>query len=250
MGVDVVLISTRKPTPITCRHDFAVEATVKTQYLFPPKASALASWTLQMCPGLPAALSYLNELSWTGISRRIDHYGLLAAAVVLAQCARRNGIGHIHCHSCANAAHVVAMAKRLGGPPYSLTLHGDLEVYGTRASLQNEERRFCVCGRRRVRDQILAQTDVPSNRVILTCMGADVQELAALKSFVLRSGDSQSANRGAPPPHQRPFPCAGRGCGALWRRGSTFAMSSSGKACTATQLSRKLASLGLRIASR
>src|SRR5580658_3359635 len=83
MGIDVVLISTRKPTPITCRHDFAIEAAVKTQYLFPPKASVLASWTLQMCSGLPAALSYLNELSWTGISRRIDHYGLLAAAVVL-----------------------------------------------------------------------------------------------------------------------------------------------------------------------
>ena len=40
-------------------------------------------------------------------------------------------IQHIHAHSCADAAHIVAMVYAMGGPTYSLHLHGDLQVYGT-----------------------------------------------------------------------------------------------------------------------
>ncbi|MEL7237731.1 MAG: glycosyltransferase family 4 protein, partial [Planctomycetota bacterium] len=49
---------------------------------------------------------------------------------LVLHCRDRN-IRHVHCHSFADAAHVCAMAWRMGGPTYSLTLHGDLPVYGT-----------------------------------------------------------------------------------------------------------------------
>src|SRR5258708_19364275 len=61
---------------------------------------------------------------------RFRQYALLTAAIDLVQWTSHRHIGHVHGHSCANSAHVLALAHRLGGPSYSLTLHGDLDVYG------------------------------------------------------------------------------------------------------------------------
>ena len=51
-------------------------------------------------------------------------------AVELKEWAIRNQIDHILVHSCADAAYVVSLCRRLGGPPYSLRLGGDLDTYG------------------------------------------------------------------------------------------------------------------------
>ena len=56
--------------------------------------------------------------------------GLTLAAARLAALARAGGWQHVHVHSCGDAAQVAALARLLGGPPYSLTLHGPLADYG------------------------------------------------------------------------------------------------------------------------
>jgi glycosyltransferase involved in cell wall biosynthesis len=56
--------------------------------------------------------------------------GLTLAAARLAALGRAGGWQHLHVHSCADAAQVAALARLLGGPPYSLTLHGPLADYG------------------------------------------------------------------------------------------------------------------------
>jgi glycosyltransferase involved in cell wall biosynthesis len=64
--------------------------------------------------------------------------GLIGSAQMLVDDCRRLGIRHVHIHSCATSAHVGALANILGDTDYSLTLHGDLPVYGTdhRAKMQ------------------------------------------------------------------------------------------------------------------
>jgi glycosyltransferase involved in cell wall biosynthesis len=60
----------------------------------------------------------------------------------LARTARQQNIGHVHIHSCAKAAHLGALANILDDLNYSLTLHGDLPVYGTDHAAKMKRARF------------------------------------------------------------------------------------------------------------
>jgi colanic acid/amylovoran biosynthesis glycosyltransferase len=180
MGVEVVLVSTRKPAPLTCRHDFASAAIAETRYLFPPRVSYQASWMAAGCRGLPQMLAYLRKLKTRGPKNRMRQIGLLAAAIDLVEWSRRQRIDHIHGHSCANTAHILAMARRAGGSPYSLTLHGDLEVYGADHRLKMGGAAFVFTVGNHLRQQVMMQAGVPSDRVFVTCMGVKTTTLADL----------------------------------------------------------------------
>jgi len=105
---------------------------------------------------------------------------LLASAVDLLHWSREFRIDHIHSHSCANSAHIVAMARYLGGPTYSLTLHGDLNVYGKNQQFKMEKAEFICAVGSHLRQQILDRTSVPEPRIHVTCMGVATAEMAAL----------------------------------------------------------------------
>jgi colanic acid/amylovoran biosynthesis glycosyltransferase len=182
MGEKVFLLSTRKPSPLTSRHDFVPAAVAETHYLFPPATSNLAAWTATGCPGLREARAYIGGVKPSGFSGRMRQYGLLASAVDLLRWARLTRIDHIHGHSCADTAHVLALARRMGAPPFSLTLHGDLEVYGTDHRSKMEEAAFvCVVGNH-LRQKVLEVTGIPNNCVFVTFMGVETSMLAALGS--------------------------------------------------------------------
>lgn len=180
MGVEVALLSTRKPSPVSCRHEFASGAVTETRYLFPPKFSQQISWGLAGFHGLSQMVAYLRGLEAAGLYSRVRQLGLLVAAVELLQWTSQKKIEHIHGHSCADAAHVLAMARCAGGAPYSLTLHGDLEIYGVdhRAKMKRAEFVFAVG--EHLRTQILDQALLPKCRVFLTCMGVESSKLSTL----------------------------------------------------------------------
>jgi colanic acid/amylovoran biosynthesis glycosyltransferase len=178
MGEQVFLVSTRRPSPSACRHEFASSATKETHYLYPPSVATLATWAVSGCRGLPRALEYFGELGSSGIVNRVRLYGLLTAAIDLVHWASRARIGHVHGHSCANSAHVLALAHRLGGPSYSLTLHGDLDIYGGDHRSKMKDAAFiCAVGSHLVR-QIQEKSGIAN--VIVTCMGVKTEELARL----------------------------------------------------------------------
>jgi colanic acid/amylovoran biosynthesis glycosyltransferase len=178
MGEQVFLISTRKPSTSACRHEFALAGTKETHYLYPPSAANLFTWAAAGCPGLPKALAYLEGLESSGIMNRFRQYGLLATAIGLVEWASRRRIEHVHGHSCANSAHIVALAHRLGGPSYSLTLHGDLDVYGGDHRSKMKEAAFvCAVGSHLV-GQIRDKANVEN--VMATFMGIKTDELAKL----------------------------------------------------------------------
>lgn len=129
-GVPVEVFSTRRPAPGSCPHDFAGTAEARTTYLFPPRGAAVARFLAARPGALLRAMAHVGGLNQTAPAQRARLLGLIASAADLVLHCRARDIGHVHIHSCANAAHVGALAHILGGVSYSLTLHGDLPVYG------------------------------------------------------------------------------------------------------------------------
>jgi glycosyltransferase involved in cell wall biosynthesis len=66
----------------------------------------------------------LGRRSDRGVLR---HWAYLAEACALVRRLRRDGVGHVHAHFATNSAAVALLAKALGGPDYSLTVHGSEE---------------------------------------------------------------------------------------------------------------------------
>jgi glycosyltransferase involved in cell wall biosynthesis len=112
----------------------------------------------------------LRESPW---KRRVLYLGLVLCAADLLRHARDQGYGHVHVHSCADTAHVAALGHILGGPTYSLTLHGDLPVYGTNHASKMAEARFVACVTAPLRQQVQEQVGLPAGRTGVVWMGVD-----------------------------------------------------------------------------
>lgn len=181
-GADVRLLSTRKPAPGACRHDFAEGARAETAYLFPPRwAGAIARLALHPLRTL-AGLIYICSLSETPFSKRLRLLPALAPAAELVRRAQEEKLGHVHVHSCANAAHVVALSHRLGGPSYSLTLHGDLPVYGSDHDKKMERAAFVSAVTRPLQIQVMEATHLSPEHVPVITMGVDIDRFQPRES--------------------------------------------------------------------
>ncbi|MCG7288065.1 glycosyltransferase family 4 protein [Cellulomonas sp. ACRRI] len=157
-GARPVLVSTRRPRR-PAAHPWAREAAERTTYLADPAPEAAAGvaavlaravttgrWRAVLretrAAAAAGAAGAAGAAPGTGArtagSRRVPvrlraaarAAGLTLAAARLAGLAVAGGWQHLHVHSCGDAAQVAALARLLGGPPYSLTLHGPLADYG------------------------------------------------------------------------------------------------------------------------
>ncbi len=129
-GATVSIFSTRRPTRGSCPHAFGNDAEDRTTYLFPPSLSDTFRIALRHPRQVLRALRYVTCLKETRWRSRFKLFALIPSAAEMASVCQRRGIRHVHIHSCANAAHLGAIANLLTGLNYSLTLHGDLAVYG------------------------------------------------------------------------------------------------------------------------
>jgi colanic acid/amylovoran biosynthesis glycosyltransferase len=57
----------------------------------------------------------------------LRHWAYLAEACVLLRELKRSNVEHLHVHFATNPAAVALLARDLGGPPYSITIHGPEE---------------------------------------------------------------------------------------------------------------------------
>jgi colanic acid/amylovoran biosynthesis glycosyltransferase len=131
MGVPVLFLSTRRPPEEACPHDFAETARAETRYVYPPQFGATTRFLAGRPRRTAAALRYVAGLTESTSANRARVAAMLPSAAALCLEARAFGVTHVHVPSCANAAHVAALADILDDLPYSLALHGDLEVFGT-----------------------------------------------------------------------------------------------------------------------
>ncbi len=183
LGVEVHLLSTRRPTE-ACPHPFALGAAAETHYLYPPDLAAAASLTLRPVD-LSRALRYVASL---GGLRRLPAAALIPSAADLARHACRVGLDHIHVHSCAAAAHVAALARSLGGPPYSLHLHGDLPVYGADHRQKSRMASFVAAAARPIQQQLIEQVRLPPERTCTLLMGVDTDRFTSSGSASAEGG--------------------------------------------------------------
>jgi colanic acid/amylovoran biosynthesis glycosyltransferase len=179
LGDEVFILSTRKPSPDACRHYFAKEAVANTHYLLPPKVGALTGWVRRGFTGTGSAFAYLRQLD-TPLKDTARQFAYLICALDLLEWARKNRIDHIHGHSCADSAHILALSKRMGGPPFSLTLHGDLDVYGRDHRAKFAEAEFVSAVGKHLCDQIIERIGLPEWKVLPTFMGIETSRLAGL----------------------------------------------------------------------
>jgi colanic acid/amylovoran biosynthesis glycosyltransferase len=178
LNVDVVLVSTRRPSADACRHDFAAQAAQETIYLFPPDWVSDTIFLLLHPGGVIQALRYifnLQESSWT---QRLSAMLLLLPAARLCRLAHATNFNHLHVHSFANSAHVAALAKLLGGSEFSLALHGDLEVYGKDHASKVKIASFIRCVTLPLKQSLLDRAVLPPSKIHLLWMGVDTKQFS------------------------------------------------------------------------
>lgn len=173
-GVQPVLLSTRPPPPGLISHEWSAEATARTTYLARMDPAAALGGLLRLPPGdllsaprgEPRAFLRDMAMSIPAARRLVDH-------------ARREGIDHVHAHSCGRAALIAALAFRMGGPRYSLTLHGPLEDYGPGQRYKWRHAAFATIITEKLRAE--AETELAGylpSRIAVQAMGVDTGRLS------------------------------------------------------------------------
>ncbi len=173
LGADIFLLSTRKPQLLS-RHEFGPAAEAETRYIFPPHFPRALGYLLRR-PGLTLRMMlYILRLQDASWSSRVRLIGLMICAADLLILAREENLGHIHGHSCANVAHLLALADQAGDLPYSLTLHGDLPVYGGDHSSKFARARFVACVTYALQTQVQEACGLDKKKLPVIRMGVDV----------------------------------------------------------------------------
>lgn len=177
LGHEVLLVSTSRPAAGACRHEFGESARAQTRYLFPPSPLSVARAALRHVFRLPKALGYALRIPGSA-KERLKNLGLLTCALDLADFASRSGMQHLHVHSCASSAHLAALCHELTGIPYSLTLHGDLSVYGTAHDMKAAKAKFVSVVTRPLQESVVETLGLDRARVPVITMGVDCSRFA------------------------------------------------------------------------
>ncbi|WP_417524650.1 exopolysaccharide biosynthesis GT4 family glycosyltransferase EpsE [Marinovum sp.] len=172
MGVTPVLFSTRRPPAGLIAHDWSEAAMARTTYLGEVSLRRAA----RVLPRLPWG-ALLREAGRDGIAVLKDVLVCAAAGEALRDHCARQGISHVHVHSCGRAALIAAFARHLGGPGYSLTLHGPLSDYGPGQRYKWRHARFATVITRKLIAEMQAELPKDLPPMILRPMGVDTDYL-------------------------------------------------------------------------
>ena len=178
-GAQVRIFSTRPPPEGLIAHDWSAAAMTRTRYLGAIKPLA--------------ALTALPAVPWAELTQMPRDIALsLSAARQLVSACRAENIAHVHVHSCGRAALIAALARRLGGPTYSLTLHGPLQDYGPGQRFKWRGASFATIITAKLLAEVKAALagDLPA-RLLIQPMGVDTDALRRDAPYVpLQPGQS------------------------------------------------------------
>ncbi len=176
MGIDVQIISTQKNDLNLVKHDFAKPASEQTFYLHPPKLSYFF-WCLIHPVWFFRCLKYISSLETRVVEKFKLIYFIIMAAGLLHFC-RGHHIKHIHGHSCANVAHILAMASLGNKLTYSLTLHGGLSIYGDSHRQKMQRAAFVSTVTRPLHEEVKQNAGLSPERIPVISMGVDLQKFS------------------------------------------------------------------------
>lgn len=120
---------------------------------------------------------------WRSTRGLARHAAYLAEACVLRRWLRKSDAGHLHAHFGTNPAAVAMLCRALGGPPYSVTIHGPIEfddVHGLALAEKIDLASFIVCVSQHGRSQTLRQTALGQwSKIHVVPCGVDTSFLEA-----------------------------------------------------------------------
>lgn len=177
-GVEVVIISTRRPPKNLVSPHWAKKAINETLYLFPLKIfESLEIIFFLLLAGpfawyrcIKLALS-ADGLSWVKKFRLLLLLPFSAKLLILSH---RHRFQHVHVHSCADSANIAMFASQLGKVSYSLTLHNPLSTFGGNQKNKWRNAEFGIVITNKLRDEINRKLafNLPS-RISIAPMGVN-----------------------------------------------------------------------------
>ncbi|WP_244437493.1 exopolysaccharide biosynthesis GT4 family glycosyltransferase EpsE [Roseivivax isoporae] len=174
MGVEVQCLSTRRPPAGIVAHRWSEAAMARTVYLDRMDMTAALRATAEL---VPRGLNLWMLTEGVGFARDVTL--TLSAAWQLRTLARKQGIDHVHVHSCGRAALIAALSARMGGPSYSLTLHGPLSDYGPGQRFKWRGAAFATVITRQLEAAVRAELGAAlPPRVVVRAMGVDPDAFA------------------------------------------------------------------------
>jgi colanic acid/amylovoran biosynthesis glycosyltransferase len=186
LGLDVEVISVRRPRPgdMLARVDYAEHA--RTHYLVPPGLWELCSAHLRAL--LTRPIQYLStlllawRLSAPGFRAHLWQLLYFAEAVMVWQHCKRRDVRHLHAHHAFVASDDALLAAHLGRWSWSLSMHGPTEFYdvrGTRLAEKVAHADAVVCISDFCRSQLMGLTE-PSrwNKLHVVRCGVRVERFA------------------------------------------------------------------------
>ena len=132
LGVEILRISIRGWNDVLADKQDELERE-RTQYILKGGAIALLLALLQVLPmthpiGLMRAIVLAGRLGCDRSERPLPiHLVYVAEACQLLLWLRAAGVQHVHAHFGTNSAEVAMLTHVLGGPPWSVTIHGPAE---------------------------------------------------------------------------------------------------------------------------
>jgi len=183
LGIETVLFSTRAPQSSQCPHNFAAAASAQTTYLFPPR------WGTSLLTLMLHPLGFINALWWWlrmegSLRDRLRALGFMVCAGYLMSQCRKRGVEHLHVHSCADAALVAVLCRRLGGPTYSMTLHNPLGVFGQNQKGKWRDASFGIVITQRLYHEVKKElADCLPPTVMVAPMGVNLERFRRADSY-------------------------------------------------------------------
>lgn len=179
-GAVVSLISTRRPPSHVMPHAWAEAAAARTFYLHPPSVAEAARTVAQ----LPSLLRRRRTILGRPPREMATLAALLPFALKLkAHCAAQ-GIEHLHLGSAGNTAAIAALSRLIGGPPYSLTLHNPVAIFGPSQDLKWGQAAFGAAITPDILDDLVARHG-PSlpEEMFVQPMGVDIEKFRRTRPY-------------------------------------------------------------------
>ncbi len=178
LGCEVHIVSTKKPDLSKNQHEFSKEV-VNTRYLVPFPILKVLCFLLCNLPWFFRCVSYCLGLTQSSFIEKLKAMLFIPVAANLIFFVREKNLAHVHAHSCANSAHLLALAHLHSGLPYSISVHGNLSEYGKDHHAKMRNAKFVATVTKPLQGEVLeACPEFNEQRVPVIAMGVDLSRFA------------------------------------------------------------------------
>jgi len=194
MGVDVDLVSTRRPTLERASHQWSAAAVARTAYLVEQKVGigvATARAVVARPAGVVRCVQACARFTDLKPSERVRVLALIPIAAQVVSLARTRGWSHLHVAFPTDTGFIALFASLLGSVPYSLAHHCNPSHLGAGVNMSEKWSRAAFGAavtdtlRRDLREELGA---VGPETVLIAPMGVDLDRFTRRTPYVPWTG--------------------------------------------------------------